>query len=94
MLESTAEVRVLQITSFGNLPLCVFSAGLDFPIPSLSDAENQEYWEETRAMQSELATLSSMSKQTIAEQSGHAIQFDQPDLVINAVREMVDEFQK
>ena len=89
MLESTAEVRALQITSFGNLPLSVLSAGLDFPIPSLSEAENQQYWEETRAMQSELASLSSMNKQTIAEQSGHHIQFDQPDLVINTILEMV-----
>lgn len=94
MLESTAEVRALQITSFGNLPLRVLSAGLDFPIPSLSEAENQQYWEETRAMQSELAALSSMSKQTIAEQSGHQIQFDQPDLVIDAVHGMVDEIKK
>ena len=43
MLEGTAEVRALQITSFGNLPLSVLSAGLDFPIPSLSEAENKQY---------------------------------------------------
>ena len=94
MLESTAEVRALQITSFGSLPLSVLSAGLNFPIPYLSEAENQQYWEETRAMQSELAALSSMSKQTIVEQSGHHIQFDQPDLMIDAVREMVDAIKK
>ena len=90
MLESIAEVRALHITSFGDLPLSVLSAGLDFQIPFLSEAENQQYWEEARAMQSELAALSAMSKQTIAEHSGHEIQFDQPDLVINAILEMVD----
>ena len=46
MLESTAEVRALQITSFGNLPLIVLSAGREFQFPSLSEAENQHYWEE------------------------------------------------
>ena len=89
MLESADEVRALQITSFGNLPLSVLSAGLDFPISYLSEAENQQFWEETRAMQSELADLSSNSTHTIAEQSGHHIQFDQPDLVINTILEMV-----
>ena len=94
MLESTAEVRALHITSFGDLPLSVLSAGLEIQIPFLSIAENQQYWAERRAMQSELASLSSNSKQTIAGQSDHAIQFDQPDFVIDAVREMVDEIKK
>ena len=58
-------------------------------MPSLSETENQEFWEETRTMQSELAALSSNSTHTIAEQSGHHIQFDQPDLVINTILEMV-----
>ncbi|UCH60998.1 MAG: alpha/beta hydrolase, partial [Anaerolineales bacterium] len=68
--ESTAEVRALRITSFGNLPLSVLSAGIHYPDPSLSDAENQQYWEEWQAMQSELVALSSKGNQTIAEQSG------------------------
>ena len=94
MLESTAEVRALQITSFGDLPLSVLSQGVYIPNSALSEAENQQYWDEWQAMQSELVALSSMSKQIIAEQSGHQIQFAQPDLVIDAVREMVDEIKK
>ena len=94
MLESTAEVRALQITSFRNLPLSVLSAGIYHPSPALSDAENQQFWDEWQAMQSELAALSSNSTHTIAEQSGHGIQFDQPDLVINAILEMVAALRK
>jgi len=94
MLESTAEVRALQITSFGNLPLSVLTAGVYHPNPALSEAENQQYWNEWQAMQSELVALSSMSKQTIAEQSSHAIQYDQPDLVIDAIVEMVDALRE
>ena len=90
MLESTAEVRALQITSFGNLPLSVISMGVYTPNPALSEAENQQYWNEWQAMQSELAALSSTGKKTIAEQSHHNIQHDQPDLVIGAILEMVD----
>jgi pimeloyl-ACP methyl ester carboxylesterase len=89
MLESTAEVRALNITSFGSLPLSVLSAGIYHPSPALSDAENQQYDLEWQALQSELAALSSNSTHTIAEQSGHHIQFDQPDLVINTILEMV-----
>lgn len=89
MIASTAEVRALRITSLGNLPLSVISEGHYYPNPSLSNAENQQYWEEWQAMQSELVGLSSNGKQTIAEQSGHNIQHDQPDLVIDAIQEMV-----
>jgi pimeloyl-ACP methyl ester carboxylesterase len=94
MLDSTAEVHALQISSFGNLPLSVLTAGVYHPNPAQSDAENQQYSDEWQAMQSELAALSSTGIQIIAEQSGHNIQFDQPDLVINAIREMVDEFRE
>jgi len=94
MEESCAEVRALRITSFGDLPLIVLSAGREETIASLSDAENQQRWEEWQELQSELVALSSDSMQIIAEQSGHMIQLDQPDLVIEAVREIVDGIQK
>jgi len=94
MLESTAEVRALQITSFENLPLSVLSQGIYTPSPTLSEAENQQFRDEWQAMQSELAPLSSNSEQTIAEQSGHDIQFDQPDLVIGTILEMVGALQE
>jgi len=94
MEESTAELRAMRITSFGSLPLSVLSAGIYYPNPSLSDTENQQFQAEWQTLQTELVALSSDSKQVIAEQSGHPIQLDQPDLVIDAVREMVDEFQK
>jgi len=94
MLASTSEVLAHQITSFGNLPLSVLTAGVYHPNPGQSDAENQQYRDEWQAMQSELAALSSMSKQTIAEQSGHTIQYDQPDLVIDTILEMVSALQE
>ena len=94
MEESCAEVRALRITSFGDLPFIVLSAGREETIASLSDAENQQRWEVWQALQSELVALSSDSKQVIAKQSGHNIQLDQPDLVIDAIREMVDTIRK
>lgn len=92
--ESSAEVRALRITRLGDMPLIVLSAGYGDAIPSLSDAENQKIWKELQVEQSELAALSSHSKQIIAEQSGHFIQLDQPNLVIDAIREIVDAIRK
>ena len=40
--------------------------------------------------QSELAKLSTTGVQFIAEGSGHCIQCDRPDVVVDAIREMVD----
>ena len=42
-------------------------------------------------MQKELAQLSTRSTQIIAKNSGHYIQLDRPDVVIGAIRTMVDQ---
>lgn len=39
----------------------------------------------------ELVGLSSQGEQVIAEQSSHYIQWDQPNLVIDAIRTMVEQ---
>ena len=41
-------------------------------------------------MQDELGQLSNHSSHVIAKNSGHYIQLDRPDLVIEAVRNVVD----
>jgi len=91
--EILAETRDLHITSFGNLPLIVLSAGKEEGIPSLTEAENQQLFEVRRSLQSDLVTLSTNSKQVIAQQSSHYIQTDQPDLVIDSIQEMVEKIR-
>lgn len=92
--EGFANPRIFHTTSLGDMPLIVLSAGRWEPDPALSDAENQQIKEVIEIMQTELTMLSSDSKQIIAEESGHFIQLDQPDLVINAIREMIDAIRK
>ena len=46
--------------------------------------------QETVAKHRELARLSSQSHHLIATKSGHWIQFDEPDLVVSAIRNVVD----
>ena len=89
-----AEVRALKMAGFGSMPLIVITRGRANMTDSLSDTENQLSEDVWQALQPRLAGLSSDSKQVIAEQSGHMIQFDQPDLVVEAIREMVDAIQK
>ena len=42
-------------------------------------------------MQKELVRLSTQGKQVIATESGHNIHLDQPDLVIDAIRKIVEQ---
>ena len=91
--EILAETRALHITSFGDMPLIVLSAGKEEGIPALSEAENQLFFEVRRSLQSDLLKLSTNSKQVIAQQSSHYIQTDQPDLVIESIQEMVEKIR-
>ena len=92
--ENCAEALAMQINSFGNLPLVVISAGHGDPLASFSDAENQRLWENMQIEQTELVALSSQGKQIIAEKSGHHVQLDQPELVIDAILEMTSALQE
>jgi pimeloyl-ACP methyl ester carboxylesterase len=86
--ESTAfysNTSPTNTAELGDLPLIVLSHGL--PDPN-SDADVFE--QEWTKMQSELVRLSSNSRQIIAEQSGHYIQLDEPNLVIDSIRELVE----
>ena len=45
----------------------------------------------SQELQQELAGLSSQGEQVIAAQSSHYIQWDQPELVIDAIRTVVEQ---
>jgi pimeloyl-ACP methyl ester carboxylesterase len=97
--ERMAEIRAFPESAtqaaatgpFGDLPLAVLShdpdkASNDLP-HELSKSVNK-LWE---AMQEDLARLSTRSTQMVAKNSGHYIQMDRPDVVIDAVRNVVDQ---
>jgi pimeloyl-ACP methyl ester carboxylesterase len=42
----------------------------------------------------ELAKLSSNSRMLVADMSGHAIQMEQPDIVVDTIRDMVETFRR
>jgi len=92
--KSFAEVRAAKMTRLGDVPLSVLSRGLSEPLPGISEADNQQYEQAWQVMQSELAALSSNRQQIIAKESGHYIQLKQPQLVIDAIRELVQAAQR
>ncbi len=75
VLEETA-AAVALVASLPDVPLAIVSSG-DQPL-------------ETVAKHRQLARLSSQGRHVIASKSGHWIQFDQPDLVVGIVREIVE----
>jgi pimeloyl-ACP methyl ester carboxylesterase len=85
---SEAQVRAAHWHS--DIPLIVLTHGIvspdDYGIPSMAAKGEQLRLE----MQEALARLSSRSKHILAEKSGHYIQRDQPELVIDFVRQVVE----
>jgi pimeloyl-ACP methyl ester carboxylesterase len=74
--------------SLGNLPLTVLSRGIYSA--HYNATSKKETW---KGMQRELAGLSSNSEHIIAEQSGHMIQFNQPELITSLIQKMVKKLR-
>jgi len=75
-----------------DIPLVVLTQGLpyrpeDYTNPSLAP----KYYQLHLEMQKELVGRSPRGRQVVAEKSGHFIQQDQPELVVGAVRQVVEE---
>ena len=77
--------------SLGGMPLAVLSHDPEKPQPGLPEDLVKPINDAWQQMQEELAHLSVRSTHTIAKNSGHYIQIDRPDVVIDAVRKIVDE---
>ncbi|GAB5524195.1 MAG: alpha/beta hydrolase [Roseivirga sp.] len=98
---SSFEAETMQLISensasygFGDKPLVVISKGI------WTDKEGDEQWTnealkaESEKLQKELLQLSANSRQVIAKKSGHQIHLDQPGLVIETIRQMVEILRK
>lgn len=94
-IDIAASAAQVQATGhFGQLPLVVITAGIDeweegFP-PELASASAANWL----AMQKELAALSHNSTHIIATESDHSIQDCQPELVVDVIRQLVQQIRK
>lgn len=77
--------------SLGDLPLAVLSSDPDRPQPDLPEDLVKPVNDAWQQMQDELAQLSTRSTHVIAKNSGHYIQLDRPDLVIEAIRQVLEQ---
>lgn len=75
--------QLQTVTSLGELPLIVLSHGAKDP--QMSDERFQKF----SSLQLELTKLSSNNQHIIAENSGHLVPLDQPELVISAVHQLI-----
>jgi pimeloyl-ACP methyl ester carboxylesterase len=71
--------------ALGDMPLVVLSRG----VPEHVGPEGQADEEEHTRNQAELVALSRKGKQVIAPRSGHQIPLDEPQLVVDAIRDVV-----
>ena len=76
-----AGAQASAVKTFGDLPLLVLTA-------KLTDIPGWQEW------QIELLQLSSNSQQLFAENSGHNIEFDEPDAAVKAILQMVEQVRQ
>jgi pimeloyl-ACP methyl ester carboxylesterase len=94
-LQAMFESRAKTEFQLGDIPLIVLIGGKTESTPQgLTDEQWNSLQEEKRRQKTELANLSRNSKVIVAEKSGHHIQLDSPDLVVEAIRQVVESVQK
>lgn len=91
--ESVYAAQIQPVTTLGDLPLTVISHGqLDANAvpPSLGQSVRDEYEAAWQKLQAEITSLSTRGRRIVAERSGHNVMFDQPEIVIQSILEMLD----
>lgn len=90
--ENYAAVRAAHITTLGEMPLIVLTAPEQFTaLEGRVPAQDLEYLRNVVSeLQVELSALSPNGKQVMVKGSGHHIQVDRPQVVIDAIREVVE----
>lgn len=84
---SPAELRTRDgYGTLGALPLIVVRRGLGATPPSATDTS----W---RIEQEHLLTLSTNSQMVVAAKSGHVIPYDEPDVIADTVRRVIDAWR-
>lgn len=86
---SNTLIQAGQYEYLGEIPLIVLASARPSSVTSRVDGRDlQDTWLE---LQQELTLLSENSKIKLLEGSGHYIQFDQPEVVIEAIQEVVQQ---
>jgi pimeloyl-ACP methyl ester carboxylesterase len=90
--ESAAQTAVTG--PLGDLPLTVLTHDPDIPQPDLPEDLVKPTSDAWQQMQKELVNLSRRGTQVIVKNSGHYIQLDRPEVVIDAIRNVVEQARR
>jgi len=88
---STSAAQTAATGSLGDIPLVVLSRDPNAPQPDLPEDLVKPTSDAWQQMQEELAHLSTRSTHVVTKNSGHYIQLDRPEVVIEAVRNLVEQ---
>ena len=88
--ESQALVRALSKSSLGDIPIVALRHGIPQSMPNVADEVNQRYEAAWQQMQDELSARSMSGRVIVAEGAGHMIHHDRPDLVVEAIRQLLE----
>jgi len=77
-----------SLYSLGNKPIYVLSSGRD-AFSKNTDSAMKAIWLEKLEQKEKMSNLSSNSKHVITTKSGHEIHLEEPELVINAIIEVI-----
>jgi pimeloyl-ACP methyl ester carboxylesterase len=82
-----SEADVATVTSFGDLPVIVLSAGSgDISVPEPTRTAILDAW---YAQHDKLVAMSTNGRREVVDRAGHFIQVDRPDAVVAAIIELV-----
>jgi hypothetical protein len=90
---SVIAAETQPVATLGDLPLTVISHGhLDTnAVPaSLGPEVRDDYERAWQELQKEITSLSTRGRRIIADRSGHNVIFEQPEIVIESILEMVN----
>jgi pimeloyl-ACP methyl ester carboxylesterase len=90
--ESVYAAETEPVSTLGDLPLTVISHGQLDPAavpPSLGPEVRDEYEAAWQKLQVEITSLSTRGRRIVAERSGHNVMFDQPEIITDAILEML-----
>jgi|SRR5688572_5225015 len=90
MEDNFDQAHAARERELGETPMVVITRGRPNPLPSMPPAGVERLESEWREMQLRLAALSAQSTHLFAADSGHDIHLQQADLVVEAIRTVVN----
>jgi pimeloyl-ACP methyl ester carboxylesterase len=94
-IDLRANANLVRATSsLGDIPLIVLSPDPNWNDPAIPDELQNVFRPITQELEADLAKLSTHGKQVVAKKAGHNIQLDEPQLVIDAILDVVKQVRR